>query len=187
MARQFGDPTAYFAGRITLNPIKHIDAIGSIFIPGLLFVSGSSMLFGWAKPIPVNMANMSTGQKIRVAGAGIFTNLILAMIGVGLFWGTQGWVTEAAPTWLLAICVGCFLLFPINLILALYNLLPIPPLDGWVIFNEIFGLNHWAMRWIQHPAVMICGFIVAAMIMRVSITPIMGFVSRVVHASLPVM
>jgi Zn-dependent protease len=122
-----GDPTARLAGRLTLNPISHIDPIGSIVLPGLLLLSQSvthfPLLIGYAKPVPVN-THYLTGKydEALVAFAGPATNIFLAIIfglAIRVMGGQATPLTEAFAT----ICY-------INMILALFNLIPIPPLDG---------------------------------------------------------
>lgn len=132
-ARREGDPTADRLGRITLNPLPHLDLWGSFLVPMLLFVSGG-LLFGWAKPVPVDPRNFRTHpwSDIRVSLAGIVANLILAALftlGAALVvWaGSQSAaLAEVTPRMREAMGYGIFL----NLLLAFFNLLPIPPLDG---------------------------------------------------------
>ncbi len=132
VARREGDDTADRLGRITLNPIPHLDALGSIILPAILHFSGASFLFGWAKPVPVNPSKFRdpVWSDIRVSLAGIASNLILAAIStvlvvvmVKLETGTGSSVFGT-----LAAAAGFGVL--INLILAFFNLIPIPPLDG---------------------------------------------------------
>lgn len=133
-ARREGDRTAEELGRITLNPLPHLDPIGSVLVPLVLHFSGSSFLFGWAKPVPVNPANYRSDVwgDVRVSLAGIVSNLALAALATvaavvllrmeaGL--GTLGGVTDALSRMAL---YGVM----INLVLATFNLIPIPPLDG---------------------------------------------------------
>ena len=125
MAAWLGDPTARLAGRLTLNPLKHIDLWGSIIIPGLLFFSGSGILFGWAKPVPYNpynLRNQNWGETL-VAGAGPATNLLIALV-FGLLIRFAG-LEMSAPLFLLAGTI-----VHINIVLAIFNLIPFPPLDG---------------------------------------------------------
>lgn len=135
-----GDPTAKLAGRITLNPIPHVDIFGSILFPALLLWSGVGILLAWAKPVPVDPRNFRNPRKgfawVSVAGPG--SNLLLAAIaaviihlwsaaGVGIegHGAPSGGVRVALPLLLLLIT-----LVKVNVYLALFNLLPIPPLDG---------------------------------------------------------
>jgi Zn-dependent protease len=134
VALKNGDPTARMLGRITLNPIPHIDPIGTILLPLLLLASGAGILFGWAKPVPVNPRNYRNYRwgELTVSAAGPLSNLALAvlfsfllhlgLINLGLMkmalWGVQ-----------------------INIFLALFNLIPIPPLDGSHILNIFLPPN----------------------------------------------
>jgi len=136
VADRMGDPTARLAGRLTLNPIKHLDVFGSFLLPVALKLSGSPVIFGYAKPVPVNFANLRELRKgtIWVAAAGVLTNMILAVGSAVLFRMIS--TTEAfwAQTQLAlpAVIVLQLLTYSviINCVLALFNLIPIPPLDG---------------------------------------------------------
>jgi Zn-dependent protease len=134
VARREGDNTAYMLGRITLNPVPHLDPVGSILVPGMLAFMGSGFLFGWARPVPVNPRNFHNYRRgdIRVSLAGIVVNLILAVIFSLLLLLTYlVWqvTPELASTWRLVERMFFFGV-GINLILAFFNLIPIPPLDG---------------------------------------------------------
>ena len=127
-AKHFGDKTAYFLGRITLNPIKHIDPVGTVVIPGMLLLLSAPFLFGWAKPVPVNFSNLNNPKKdmMWVALAGPASNLAMAIIWaivLGLF-------KSSGATYALFIIGMAQVGIMINLVLMLLNLLPIPPLDG---------------------------------------------------------
>jgi len=124
-ALYFGDHTAERAGRLTLNPLPHIDPIGTILIPALLVISNSPFLIGWAKPVPVNPFNFTNLRKgeLLTSSAGILANFglaILAAILYHLFSPLDVPLLQAALRFAVSI----------NLILGLFNLLPIPPLDG---------------------------------------------------------
>ncbi|MCR4305520.1 MAG: site-2 protease family protein [Candidatus Daviesbacteria bacterium] len=127
VAKKFGDTTAERAGRLTLNPIPHIDLVGTILLPFLSIYLGG-ILFGWAKPVPVNPLNFSNLRKgeLMVSAAGIAANFGLA-ITAALIFRILDSLPQAFPPLL-----GGALIFTvlINLVLGLFNLLPIPPLDG---------------------------------------------------------
>jgi Zn-dependent protease len=133
VARRFGDQTAYMLGRVTLNPLKHIDPIGTIAVPGFLIAlsvltRAPLFIFGWAKPVPVNFGNLHHPKRdmLWVAGAGPFANFLMAV----------GWailLKSAVPGGLID-SDGLFEMakagIDVNLVLMALNLLPIPPLDG---------------------------------------------------------
>jgi len=126
MARYFGDQTAYFAGRLTLNPLKHLDLFGSILVPAILVLSHSPFLIGWAKPVPYNPNNLSNRKwgTIAVAAAGVLSNLALALFfGIILRFSLSMNVPAGLPFILSSIVL-------VNLGLAIFNLVPVPPLDG---------------------------------------------------------
>ena len=125
-ADSLGDPTPRLAGRLTLNPLSHIDPMGSIVIPALLMLSGSSLLFGWAKPVPYNPYNLSNKRwgEAFVAIAGSATNLLLAVVfGLLVRYGAPA----LSPA---ALSLAATIAF-VNLFLGLFNLIPFPPLDGF--------------------------------------------------------
>ncbi len=132
-----GDPTARDLGRITLNPLPHLDLMGSILVPAVLHFLPGDFLFGWAKPVPVNPRNYRDYRAgdIRVSLAGIVANLALVVVCAGLLWlmaalglaaADGGAPGSLAASISLMLTYGVF----INLILAYFNLIPIPPLDG---------------------------------------------------------
>jgi Zn-dependent protease len=128
VANAFGDPTAKEAGRLTLNPIRHVDPFGTIILPGLLLAAsafgGSPIVFGYAKPVPVNSAKLGNPRThmLLVALAGPFTNLVLAGLAAGVIQIAQplGFRTaQFAFAWVL-----------LNLVVFVFNMIPLPPLDG---------------------------------------------------------
>src|ERR1035441_8589078 len=128
VARLLGDDTAEKAGRVTLNPLKHIDLFGTIILPAFLLLTKAGFLFGYAKPVPVNFAALHHPKRdmIWVAAAGPAMNILLAMTSVVLLEGVFLF-GQASPQWLPAMLWSSV---EINLVLAVLNLWPIPPLDG---------------------------------------------------------
>ncbi len=133
-ARHFGDTTAWVAGRISLNPLRHIDPVGTLLVPGIILatsyaMSGSAMIFGWAKPVPVNFGRLRNPLRdmLWVAAAGPATNLLMA-----LGWTALLKVAVSMPENVFTLPLGqmCVTGININLVLMVLNLLPLPPLDG---------------------------------------------------------
>jgi Zn-dependent protease len=127
-ARHFGDNTAYAMGRVTLNPIKHIDPIGTIAMPLLLyFATGGAFLFGYAKPVPVQFGRLRNPKRdmIWVALAGPGANLIQALIWGIVFYLLQG--AGVSESFFLKMAQGGML---VNVVMFAFNLFPLPPLDG---------------------------------------------------------
>ena len=126
MANYLGDPTAKYSGRLTLNPLRHLDPIGSFLLPLFLILMKSPILFGWAKPVPINPYNLRDQRygSAKVALAGPASNLTIALVfGLALRFFPE--IAEIS---------GFYLMFSyivyLNILLAIFNLLPIPPLDG---------------------------------------------------------
>lgn len=125
VAWHFGDNTAKDAGRITLNPIRHIDPFGTIVLPALLILSNTGLIFGYAKPVPVNAGQLRNPRidMMWVAAAGPGMNVLLAVLSAALLFALHGLESSMVETMLR---VSIFL----NFILAIFNLIPLPPLDG---------------------------------------------------------
>ena len=146
VARMFGDDTATQAGRVTLNPIKHIDPVGTLLVPAVILLTskllgGAGLLFGWAKPVPVDFSRLRRPKQdmLWVAAAGPGINLVMAIIwAVGLKLMVQSGVNE---TFFVAMAVAGV---QVNLMLMALNLLPIPPLDGGRI---VFSLLPHDLAW----------------------------------------
>lgn len=128
VALLFGDPTAKERGRLSLNPIRHVDLFGTIILPGLLMLSKAPFLMGWAKPVPVDFGRLRNPRRdmVWVAAAGPGTNLALAVISALLFHGLASLPTDWQP--LTQAMLTNSLLF--NVMLAVFNMIPLPPLDG---------------------------------------------------------
>lgn len=132
-ADALGDPTARLAGRLTLNPLPHIDLVGSILVPGLLILTGSPIMFGWAKPVPYNPYNLKARRwgETLVAIAGSATNIFLAIIfGLVVRYGALAGFDATA------LSLAGTIAF-INLFLGLFNLIPFPPLDGFTALRSV--------------------------------------------------
>lgn len=142
VAYKLGDPTAKYAGRLTLNPMAHIDPFGMILLPLILTMMGSPVIFGWAKPVPVNFWNLKNPRRdmIWVGLAGPLANIILAF-ALSLFLK----ININLPALIFSILItGIY----VNLVLAVFNLIPIPPLDG---SRVVIGLlpRELAVRYIR--------------------------------------
>ena len=144
VARHFGDRTAEALGRITLNPLRHIDPIGTVLVPAVLYLTaGPQYIFGWAKPVPVNFGNLRQPKRdmFWVAGAGPFANFAMAfawMLMLKLTMHEGLWPSELLAR-MAQIGVS------VNLVLMALNLLPIPPLDGGRIAVSVLPARAAAM------------------------------------------
>jgi Zn-dependent protease len=165
-AYQFGDDTAAQQGRLTLNPISHIDPIGTLLLPIILVLSGSSLFFGWARPVPVNPTKFNRNISMKkgmlwTAAAGPIANLILAVLmAIALkIMSSTGFEDEAIQQLV-------WTMFVLNIVLAVFNLLPVPPLDGNRVLVGLLPNRAEAAyyRFLQkNPYVMPMAFIVVIM------------------------
>jgi Zn-dependent protease len=128
VAHHFGDDTAWAAGRVTANPLKHIDRFGTIILPALLILLRAPFLFGYAKPVPVDFRRLDNPRRdmVWVALAGPATNVLLAVVSSLLFYGT-GLMAPGPAEWVAGNLIHSV---QINAVLCVFNMLPLPPLDG---------------------------------------------------------
>jgi Zn-dependent protease len=129
VAYRLGDDTAWQAGRVTFNPIKHIDLLGTIILPGLLLLSSSGrFMFGYAKPVPVNFRRLNHPRQdmVWVAIAGPATNVLLAIVSSLLLYGV-GLIPASSANW---VATNLWNSIQFNALICVFNMLPLPPLDG---------------------------------------------------------
>ncbi len=170
MAYRLGDSTAKDAGRLTLNPLAHIDPIGTVILPLFLLLTGGIFL-GWAKPVPYNPYNLEDKKygSLKVAIAGPGSNFILAIIfGLGARFLSQASISPA-------FIEGLLLVTYVNIFLGLFNLLPVPPLDGSKVFADLFP-NQW--RTFLKTGFL--GIIIAIFIAMTLLPPIAQFIFRLI-------
>lgn len=147
-----GDDTAYRQGRVTLNPFNHVDPFGTVLLPAFLLLVHAPFLFGWAKPVPVAFQRLHSPRRdmVLVAAAGPGTNLVLAAAAALLF-HVVGFLPGAAAAWSVQMLYNGILL---NLVLAVFNMMPLPPLDGGrvavgllpdILARPLAGLERYGM------------------------------------------
>lgn len=142
-AERCGDPTARLLGRVTLNPVKHMDPIGTVLMPMLMFFTQLPYLFGWAKPVPYNPRNLKNFQRdpVLIALAGPFSNLCIAIVSILLMrvlLSAVGGIEGLQQNYALEILGNLgLMMISINLLLMLFNLIPVPPLDGSALLSYV--------------------------------------------------
>ncbi|HUZ09968.1 MAG TPA: site-2 protease family protein [Acidimicrobiales bacterium] len=179
MANLCGDDTAKRAGRLTLNPVAHVDPIGTLILPALMVVS-TGFLFGWAKPVPVDVRRLRSprNQGLLVALAGPATNLVLVAVAAGVF----RLAFHDATTVSLGLRIVFYLGFA-NLILAIYNMIPVPPLDGSALLERALPADWWP-RYLQIRQYMLPGLVVVMVLgiyIHVGGTSLVSHLSQVVY------
>lgn len=174
VADRLGDPTPRLAGRLTLNPIAHMEWFGSFFLPLLCVITGSGFIIGWAKPVPFNPAHLKAKRwgSALVAMAGPAMNILIALIGAIAFRLLTGTAILPGSLQILSLIVI------INLTLAVFNLIPIPPLDGHHILGAIFPkFRTWSDQAMQRFGFI---FLIVAFFLAWSlIAPIISFLARI--------
>ncbi len=179
VADKLGDPTARLSGRLTLNPLKHLDPFGSVILPLLLALIPGGIIFGWAKPVPYNPYNLKDPEKgaAKIAAAGPLSNFALALV-----FGILFRITVPYNTGILA-SFNAFagIIVAINVLLGVFNLVPIPPLDGAKVLTAALPDRAWKVKrflaennpygWFILIAFIFFGFSV--------ITPIISFIFRI--------
>ncbi|MDO8604719.1 MAG: site-2 protease family protein [bacterium] len=177
MAEWFGDPTARLAGRLTLNPVPHIDPVGSIILPALMLVgSGGTFAFGWAKPVPYNPYNLRNFKwgTILVGIAGVAANLALAIIfGLMLRYNIELGITDGPFAHMLATIVF------LNIVLAVFNMMPFPPLDGAKVLFAFLPIRfQYIHDYLEQNWLLFIVFVI--FFAQYIISPISGFIFRMI-------
>ncbi len=185
VARMFGDPTAWQAGRISLNPVRHIDLMGTIIVPLFLLFStkllgGGGLLFGWAKPVPVDWSRLRRPKRdmLWVALAGPASNLVMAVIwAIGLRVLAETGATSSS-FWVQMTIAG----IQVNLILMALNLVPLPPLDGGrIVFSLLPDRMAWQYSKIEPYGIVILIVLMLTGVLWTVLQPLLAFGQLIVN------
>ncbi len=179
-ADRCGDPSARLLGRVTMNPIKHVDPIGTVVMPLLIMVSGMPFLFGWAKPVPFNPVNLRNIRRdpVLIAMAGPASNVLLTLVTIVMIRILLG-LTDAGL--LSDVIAGQTLVFfayfaMINLVLALFNMIPVPPLDGHYLLNYFLPPSGQQIMQQIGPMGILIAILVARPVLGFFFPPLYGFI-----------
>ncbi len=179
-ADRCGDPSARLLGRVTMNPIKHADPIGTVIMPLLIMVSGMPFLFGWAKPVPFNPVNLRNIRRdpVLIALAGPASNILLTMITIVMIRILLGLLDAGVLSQAIAGQTLQFFAYfaMINLVLALFNMIPVPPLDGHYLLNYFLPPSGQQMMQQIGPMGILIAILVARPVLGVLFPPLYGFV-----------
>ena len=176
-AYRLGDPTAKYAGRLTLNPFSHLDLWGSFIVPLFLTISGTGFIFGWAKPVPYNPYNLKDQKygPAMVGVAGPLSNLALALIsGVSL----RAMLVSGTADGILAHVLA--LMFVINIALMVFNLFPIPPLDGSKLLFAFLPISEYTKQTLERNGlvILLVFLFLASSLITTTVFSAVGFLSR---------
>lgn len=177
-ADRLGDPTARLSGRLTLNPLKHIDPVGSIIMP--LITSLFGFTFGWAKPVPYNPYNLRNRRagEFLIAAAGPASNLLLALIfGTILRFTVAGLTDQASVSAAAPFVTVVSYIIVINIVLAIFNLIPLPPLDGSKLLFSVLPHQYGRLRYILEAYAPFWVLIVVLFLWQI-LTPVIPWVFR---------
>ena len=185
VARMFGDPTAYEAGRISLNPVRHIDLIGTIIVPLVLLFStkllgGGGLLFGWAKPVPVDWGRLRRPKRdmLWVALAGPGSNMIMAIVWAIALRMLVESGADQADFWVRMAIAGV----QVNLILMALNLIPLPPLDGGrIVYSLLPSRMAWHYSKLEPYGLMILIVLMLTGVLWVLLQPLLAFGQAIIN------
>lgn len=179
-ADRCGDPSARLLGRVTMNPVKHADPIGTVVMPLVMMVFGSQFLFGWAKPVPFNPINLRNMRRdpVLIALAGPASNILLMLITIVMIRVLLG-LSDAGI--LSGAVAGQTLVFfayfaMINLVLALFNMIPVPPLDGHYLLNYFLPPSGQQMMQQIGPMGILLAILIAQPVLGFLFPPLFGMV-----------